>query len=307
VKRRWAWLSLLTFVVSVALAAPPEDDEPPGAALRTTSADPSPLARVPDDVAANARAARTLPLGERVKAITDPWLGRPYAIGVLGEADLIDADPLTRYDVFDCLTFVEEALALALAPDPVSAHRVRVGLRYRGGAPITYENRKHFMLAEWIPQNIAEGWLEDITPTLPGATQVTKVVTAETWRRWARRSLFELPDERLPVGTLKFWYVPLSRVAEAMAVTPNGAVVFEMRTPRDWIPITLTHVSLKVPAPTPTLRHASRTGRGGVRDERVSSYVLRLQGYSNWPAAGVVVVMPREFGPHVGRLGAVTP
>ncbi|MCK6514832.1 DUF1460 domain-containing protein, partial [Myxococcota bacterium] len=103
-RRRWAWLSLLTFVVSVALAAPPEDDEPPGAALRTTSTDPSPLARVPDDVAADARAARTLPLGERVKAITDPWLGRPYAIGVLGEADLIDADPLTRYDVFDCLT-----------------------------------------------------------------------------------------------------------------------------------------------------------------------------------------------------------
>jgi hypothetical protein len=288
VRRRW--LLLLGLACGVTLAAPPEDDEPPGAALRTSSTSDSPLARVPDDVAASARAARGLPLGERVKAITDPWIGRPYAIGVLGEADPIDPDPLTRYDVFDCLTFVEEALALALAPDPVSAHRVRVGLRYRGGAPITYENRKHFMLAEWIPQNIAEGWIEDITPNLPGATEVTKVVTAETWRRWGRRSLFDLPDERLPVGTLRFWYVPLSRVAEALAVTPDGAVVFEMRVPRDWIPITLTHVSLKVPAPTPTLRH-----------------VARLQGYSNWPAAGVVVVMPREFGPHLGRLGRVSP
>ncbi|MCK6521968.1 DUF1460 domain-containing protein [Myxococcota bacterium] len=304
---RRGWFVLIGLVCGVALAAPPEDDEAPGAALRTSSTSATPLARVPDDVANNARAVRELPLGERIKAITDPWLGRPYAIGVLGEADLVDPDPLTRYDVFDCLTFVEEALALALAPDPVSAHRVRVGLRYRGGAPITYENRKHFMLAEWIPQNVAEGWIEDITPNLPGATQATKVVTAETWRRWGRRSLFDLPDERLPVGTLNFWYVPLSRVAEALAVTPDGAIVFEMRVPRDWIPITLTHVSLKVPAPTPTLRHASRTGRGGVRDERVSSYIARLQAYSNWPAAGVVVLMPREFGPHVGRVGATSP
>lgn len=286
----------LLAAVGLALALPPPvvraQDPPPAV--------PNPVDRLPDWMAEAVRGVRHLPLGARLRAITDPWLGRPYAVGVAGEADTADPDPVVRYDVFDCLTFVEEALALALAPDPAGAQHVRLGLRYRGGWPMTYENRRHFMLSEWIPGTIAEGWMVDITPSLPGAVPASKTITPDTWRRWARRGLFHLPDERLPTGTFPFWYIPLDRVEEALAQTPDGAVVFEMRVLRDHIPITLTHVSLKVPAPTPTLRHASRTGRGGVRDERVPTYVARLRGYSNWPAAGVVVLYPREFGPTAG-------
>ncbi|MCB9741246.1 MAG: DUF1460 domain-containing protein [Alphaproteobacteria bacterium] len=46
-----------------------------------------------------------------MKAISEPWLGLPYQLGPLGEAGGVDPDPVMRFDVFDCLTFIEEVLA----------------------------------------------------------------------------------------------------------------------------------------------------------------------------------------------------
>ncbi|MCB9761881.1 MAG: DUF1460 domain-containing protein [Alphaproteobacteria bacterium] len=236
-----------------------------------------------------------------MKAISEPWLGRPYQLGPLGEAGGLDPDPVTRFDVFDCLTFVEEVLALALAPDPVSAQYVRMGLRYRGGSPWTYENRRHFMLAEWIPGTIAEGWMEDLTPTLPGAVQTTKDIRLETWTGWRQRPTFPLPDARLPVGELSYWYIPLDAAAEAIPQIPPGSVVFTLRKPWAHLPIAITHVGITVPAERPTMRHASRMGRRVVRDDDLAWYADHLRTYANWPAEGLIVLRPLEFGPGVGR------
>ena len=43
------------------------------------------------------------------------FLGLPYLNDAAGEGQGIDTDPPSRYDAFDCLTFVEEVLALTLA------------------------------------------------------------------------------------------------------------------------------------------------------------------------------------------------
>lgn len=263
---------------------------------------PHPLERIPEDVRQRAREAHTWPLGERVRHISDPWVGLPYEMGPLGEAGGVDPDPVTRFDVFDCLTFVEETLALALAPDPTDAPRVRAGLRYRGGAPISYENRRHFMIAEWIPGTIAEGWMVDLTPTFPGAVRLQKVVTPDTWQSWRRRSLFALPNERLPVGTFDSWYLPLDAAAAAVPHIPAGAVVFTLREPWQHLPEAITHVGLTVAAEVPTMRHASRMGRRVVRDDKLAWYVQHLHTYVNWPAAGIIVLYPQEFGPTPGRL-----
>ena len=58
------------------------------------------------------------PLPVRLEAVSEALLGRPYLIDPLGEGFGIDPDPLARYDAFDCLTFVEELLALVMAGDP---------------------------------------------------------------------------------------------------------------------------------------------------------------------------------------------
>ena len=110
---------------------------------------------VPPELMEIAREVHDRPLGERMAAISEPLLGTPYLNDAAGEGWGKDPDPPARYDAFDCLTFVEEVLALALAGDPTGAAGIRQQLRYAGGTPVTYDNRNHFMLQEWVPRNVA--------------------------------------------------------------------------------------------------------------------------------------------------------
>lgn len=247
-------------------------------------------------------AVRDQPLPDRIKAITQPWVGTTaYLLGALGEADGIDPQPVTRYDAFDCLTFVEEVMALALSPDPARAHEVRMALRYRDGAPFTYANRRHFMLAEWISGTEDEGWTRDITADLPGAERRSKEVTAETWANWGPRRDFPLLDARLPVGTLDYHVLPLDVVEQDMDVIPDGALVWTVRVSSPRVPIVVTHVGFKIPAERPTLRHASKLGSGGVRDHSLAWYIEHQRTYDYWPVDGFLVMMPLEQGPRLTR------
>jgi len=299
-------LALLLLLSSAAAASPLgsvfDEGEATDSPSLTTA---NPLERTPADLVERVRQHADLPLPQRMRAISDPWVGTTnYLLGALGEAGGIDQDPVTRYDAFDCLTFVEEVMALALSPDPARAHEVRMGIRYRNGDPWTYENRRHFMLAEWIPGSIDEGWTADITATLPGAEPRTKTVTAETWAGWRQRPSFPLTDERLPVGTLSFHVLPLDAAEHALDQIPDGALVFTVRALWDHLPIAVTHVGIKVPAERPTLRHASRLGtRKGVKDTSLAWYTEHQRSYEHWPVEGYIVLMPLEQGPRRIREG----
>ncbi len=213
---------------------------------------------------------------------------------------------MTRYDSFDCLTFVEEAVALAISPQPARAHEVRMALRYRDGEPWTYENRRHFMLSEWIPGTVAEGWMADITQTLTGAEPRQKIVTPETWAGWSRRGLFsELSDERLPIGELNFHVLPIEVAEDHLEEIPAGAAVFTVRALWDHLPIAISHVGLTISGGR--MRHASAMGDKVVRDDDLGWYVRHVQTYDNWPTEGLIVLVPQEFGPTPGHLASSTP
>ena len=53
--------------------------------------------------------------GQRLDAISRLFVGAPYQLSPLGEgaSGRIDRVPLVRFDRFDCVTFVEEVMALA--------------------------------------------------------------------------------------------------------------------------------------------------------------------------------------------------
>lgn len=238
-----------------------------------------------------------LPLGERIKLHSDSWIGLPYSEGAFGEGGGLDTDPMIRRDVFDCLTMVEEALALSLAHDPVAVQRVRMGLRYRNGGPATYENRRHFMLAEWIPGTIEDGWMQDITGDFPGALTMERTVTNETWSNWSKRRLFPLSDERLPTGSQSVTYLPVEAAQAAVNQIPDGAIIFTLREIYAHLPIAVTHVGITIPGDTPTVRHATKIGDDMVRDHSLLWYLEHLESYVNWPAAGVIILMPQDYGP----------
>jgi hypothetical protein len=252
---------------------------------------------LPTEIAERVRELRNEPLGERIKGHSEDWLGRAYTNGPLGEAGGRDPDPMLRYDTFDCLTFVEEVLALALAPDPISTQNVRLALRYTNPQMPTYTNRRHFMLAEWIPELIETGWVQDITARYEGAIKIQREVSAATWKNWSKRGSFEMRDERLPVGVQQFWYLPIEAAIAAAADIPDGTILFTLRQPLAHIPIAVTHVSIKIPGDRPMMRHATKMGAGGVKDHSILWYLEHLKTYKNWPAAGIILLEPLDFGP----------
>ena len=117
---------------------------------------------VPGDVLEAQSASWSEPIGTRMKFITEGFLGKPYLLNGIGELQEPDPDPLVRYDAFDCLTFVEEALSLSLGRTPAAVDRIRKDLRY-GDGPVTYENRNHFMVSQWIPNAIEKGISKTLT------------------------------------------------------------------------------------------------------------------------------------------------
>ena len=261
---------------------------------------------LPPEVAEAARASRALPVGDRMGAVSAPFVGRSYQDGCTGEGEGYDPDPPARYDVFDCLTFLEEVLALALAPDPAWVGWYRRHLRYRDGVS-SYEARRHFFEAEWVPENIANGFLVDITESLGEATWVDREVSLRSWQHWRRRPLFALPDARLPVGRLRIPVLPLDQALAAVERIPTGAIIVTVRIPVAHLPIMVTHVGFTVPAAVPTMRHATHMSSQRVRDDRLSWYFTHLKEYVRWPVAGVNVLMPREQGPRLGALAGSAP
>ena len=256
---------------------------------------------IPSQVVAAVRAVRERPLGERVAVASQSFLGLPYVLDAAGEGTVEDPDPVGRYDAFDCLTFVEETLAIAMAGDPLDAPMLRNAFRYDG--PASYSHRRHFMEAEWIPDAVRNGLVTDITARLGPARTLTKTVTADTWKSWRRRSLFSLPAEALPVGSWSLNYLDLAEAELAAPRFPPGAIVLTLRQDRPHVPVVITHVSLVIPGRDGLLmRHATKMGSRKVRDDRLSWYVTHIRDYVNWRALGIAVLLPREQGPRLSAL-----
>lgn len=303
--RLWGPLLVATLGGGLALAGDTDDTDEPGPASAPTGIKkhlPPPLGALPAEVASIARAVSDRPLPERMKRISDVWMGHPYVLDPLGEGAGIDADPLARYDGFDCLTFVEEVLALSMAGDAAHAADVRLSLRYGEETPL-YAHRRHFMELQWIPENIEAGWLRDTTAEYGPVEHMEREVSLDTWSRWSARPSFALSDEELPVGTMALDVLSLDQ-AEAIAdqIRP-GTIVLTVRVDRPWKPIWISHVGFMIPdEDRPTVRHATKLVPAGVRDHGLVYYINKLRTYTRWPAVGISLLEPVEAGPRLSRL-----
>lgn len=133
---------------------------------------------------------------QRVEAISELFLGAPYKLGPLGEGPdgEFDRDPLMRFDAFDCTTFVETVMALSLDSDLDAAKRTLQKIRYRDGQ-IGYATRNHFIELDWVPNNLAAGFIRDITADVAGRSvvKVSKKISKKKW--YLRKSAASLEGE----------------------------------------------------------------------------------------------------------------
>ena len=240
-------------------------------------------------VAAAVAQARGLDLPTRLRVVTEPFLGAPYRLSPLGEGRGVDADPLLRFDAFDCTTFVETAMALALADDLDHARRVLDVVRYRDGK-IDFLARRHFPEAEWIPELIRLGYLEDITRAV-GGQQVKveeKRLDARTWHRARHQGMPALPDERIPAGTFRLDVWPLADARAGAGKIPPGTILHLVRVDYPSVPVRVSHQGIVVEKGGQRfLRHAADRMYHAVVDEPLDHFFARMQQYRKWPVAGV--------------------
>jgi len=130
-------------------------------------------------------------------------LGKPYAISPLGEEKGLDADPLVRYDKFDCTTFVETSLALALASDSSQVVNYMNRIRYKD-AKVDFMTRNHFTNIDWVKNN---SWLlkEATTKYFPSlAIKQSTIILKKNWFDKNFHLKFDGPSEMSVLNYLSF-------------------------------------------------------------------------------------------------------
>lgn len=224
-----------------------------------------------------------------LEAVSAKFLGTPYVVSPLGEGKGKDPDPLFRTDAVDCLTFVEEAIAMSLAPKEDQVVPLLTRIRYEGETP-DFEQRNHVMEAQWLPSNLKKGFLKDITRTLGGDATVKAKKTLDdvAWKSKTGAGLGLQPASQKH-GTYEWDMIPATVAEEKLAHAASGTVVVVVRADRPNMVTRISHIGFLIHKPAgPFLRHASRTF-GKVVDEPLSNYLGRNLGYAKWTVEGLSV------------------
>ncbi len=258
---------------------------------------------MPAELLSATRDSVNLSLPHRMAAISKPLLDLDYGLDKNGEGVEPDSDPPARYDIFDCVTFLEEIMALAMSADPLSAPSLRNQIRYVDGQ-VDYSQRNHIWLQQWIPNNIEAGFIEDITSQIGPAHLIHKHITRQTWVRWNAAKRLGMEADSLPVGDFSLPVLSLDAAVDNIDQIPAGAIVVMVRKPRGHRPIVISHVGFILPrngGPT-MMRHATKLGGGRVRDHDLRWYLNHQRWFDQIPVEGISVLMPREQGPRRARL-----
>jgi len=268
------------------------------AAAAAASEDPAYRAPDSSEIDVSLERSRALDLTARISAVSERFVGAPYAPSPLGEGDAggPDADPRLRFDTFDCTTFVETAMALSLVEASVQVEPLLDAIRYRDTVP-SFVNRRHFPAAEWIPDLVELGFLEDITREVAGDAVVVEatILNSEIWDRRSTKILSELPDDRIPDGKFRLDLWPLAAARTGYRRIPSGTVVSTMRADRPRLPVRITHQGLVIVEDGKHLiRHAANEPFERVVDEPLADYLDRIRGFREWHVVGIHLARVRE-------------
>lgn len=157
----------------------------------------------------------------RLRDVAESSLGTAYVGDPLGEGPQgsYDKDPIMDIAHVDCVTFVEQSIALAASDSYQKAQDFLQTLRYRNPT-IAFENRNHFMVADWVHNN---KFCEDITGKLDTPTQtVTRTI--------GRKHFFQLKElptcaEQAVDPVLTLAYIPATEAATAEKNLPNATLL----------------------------------------------------------------------------------
>lgn len=154
-------------------------------------------------------AEKPLQTTERVARLGRQTIGQPYRLSLLGEHpfELYDPDPMYCLSASDCVTFVEQTYAMALARDWPSFFRTLQRIRYKD-AQVGLLTRNHFTEADWnvnnawlfddVTEDVSEGEVRPMTSSIDRAALFAKfgIACDDPVQRFVDSYI---PRERLPV------------------------------------------------------------------------------------------------------------
>jgi hypothetical protein len=100
-------------------------------------------------------------VGQRIAAISEQFLGCPYVVNSLGGGAGLPEALVVKLDSFDCVTYMETVLALALADSAEQVKEKVIRIRYHNGK-VAWQNRNHYT-SDWWRNNEKLGLLENLT------------------------------------------------------------------------------------------------------------------------------------------------
>lgn len=204
-------------------------------------------------------------LGKRIDRISELLLGRSYVEGSLGGGPELPEEFRVSLKAFDCVTFVEAVLALALARTIDEFIDTIRRIRYEDGE-IDWFSRNHYMV-DWARNNEQCGFIKNITS---GPQAVEKACTLGV-------------IAGLPAKTTTFRYFPTQSPAEAVEGIETGDLILFVSTKET---LDVFHIGLLVETDGRwLLRHATRTA-GAVIEQGLVEFMSQNQ------MAGFILLRP---------------
>jgi len=188
-------------------------------------------------------------LGARIDRISELLLGRPYVEGSLGGGAELAEEFRVSLNAFDCVTFIETVLALALARTIDEFIDMIRRIRYEDGE-IDWFRRNHYM-TDWASKNEECGFITNITS---GPYTVEKACTLGL-------------IAGLPAKTTTFRYFPTQSPAEVAEGIETGDLILFVST-RETLDVFHTGLLVETDGRL-LLRHATRTAGAVIEQELV--------------------------------------
>jgi N-acetylmuramoyl-L-alanine amidase-like len=204
-------------------------------------------------------------LGTRIEHISGLLLGRAYVEGSLGGGPQSPEELRISLRAFDCVTFIETVLGLALARTIErfidAIHRIR----YEAGE-VDWVRRNHYMV-DWARNNEEQGFVKNLTA---GPFALTKSCTLGL--------IAGLPEKRT-----SFSYFPVQDRADVAELFETGDVMLFVSTKET---LDVFHTGFLIEREGRwLLRHATRTA-GAIIDQELAEFTSQNK------MAGFVLLRP---------------
>lgn len=244
---------------------------------------------------AKAQQLSTLPVGEAVAAFGQHFLGAPYVGHTLETSG--DEHLVINLQEFDCMTFVENMLALARCVKSGERgfdafQKQLTAIRYRSGVIDGYPSRLHYF-SDWVKDNVQKGIVEDLTRKLGGRSYRKAVnfmtTHTESYRQLERKDFVQRIAKRENVLSRERHYcIPPNRIARIQDRLQNGDLIGTTTSMKG---MDVSHTGMVLRQDTVVrFMHAPLSGKKVLVSEgSLAEYVTGIPSHT-----GIVVLRPLE-------------